>query len=840
MPNEPKNRAATEQEKYFSLSPTDEAQGIEAYTKALNWALNPENKQSNIALAGAYGSGKSSILRTYEKEKNLKFLYISLACFNEKKQEHNEKTDKKEDDGKGRHEIQDKHVPKKENEQENPDKKNASNSKKPVDEHTTKAQKDERAEELRLIELSILQQLFYRKSNEDLPHSRFRKIDNLSKRKWYSVVVPILSTLLLIGSLFYLLHPTGIAKVLDDFKEHWVIHTVGLAVVLLTIIVFSIHIHRLIKTGKIRHFKFSPAVKKGGIEAQLEIDPKNTHESILNKHLDEILYFFEATDYNVVVIEDLDRFERTDIFAKLRELNFLINEYEPIKNKGGVVFIYAICDHFFCDKEERTKFFDFIIPVMPVVSASNSDEKLQEALLDIEPTKPQEVKKKTELSAEEKQQLQKAINDLSPYIDDMRTLHNIVNEYNIYYELHIQKDPVNKKGLQPEKLFAMILYKNLYPDDYEKLQHNEGVLYNAIIKFRENKENKENEADTDILFDTPTVREEQKNLVLALLRNGYIDENYSDYVYGGELSKNDKLFLSSIANKKSPDKGFDHPLNNKKALMEKIQVEDFTQPYILNYDLVDYLLASARTDEHSWKVQRENIFSLMADKSENSIKFVNQFIARGESDIAQFLKEITLSWKDIAFDDAIWEDNRKDLQKKGLVSKESIEAYRNKDKKEGTEDVELTVKQGATSKKKGIQPKNAKPKESPKWDIMFDDTDLEDLEMVRVEGGTFWMGGSEEQGAESSDDEKPVHQVTLDSFSIGKYPVTQAQWTQIMGTNPSYFAQGRNYPVEMVSWHDAQEFCKLLNVITGKNYRLPTEAEWEYAARGGNNASSQT
>lgn len=84
------------------------------------------------------------------------------------------------------------------------------------------------------------------------------------------------------------------------------------------------------------------------------------------------------------------------------------------------------------------------------------------------------------------------------------------------------------------------------------------------------------------------------------------------------------------------------------------------------------------------------------------------------------------------------------------------------------------------------------------------------------------------------DDEKPVHSVTVSDFYIGKYEVTQAQWKAIMGDNPSYFKNcGGNCPVESVSWNDVQEFIKKLNAKTGKKYRLPTEAEWEYAARGG-------
>ena len=106
-------------------------------------------------------------------------------------------------------------------------------------------------------------------------------------------------------------------------------------------------------------------------------------------------------------------------------------------------------------------------------------------------------------------------------------------------------------------------------------------------------------------------------------------------------------------------------------------------------------------------------------------------------------------------------------------------------------------------------------------------------EMVLVEGGTFIMGCTEEQGGNCGDDEKPAHQVTVGSFFIGKHEVTQRQWKAVMNNNPSEF-KGDNLPVENVSWDDAQEFISLLNTLTGKNYRLPTEAEWEYAARGGN------
>ena len=106
------------------------------------------------------------------------------------------------------------------------------------------------------------------------------------------------------------------------------------------------------------------------------------------------------------------------------------------------------------------------------------------------------------------------------------------------------------------------------------------------------------------------------------------------------------------------------------------------------------------------------------------------------------------------------------------------------------------------------------------------------IDMVRVEAGTFTMGATPEM-KDPDDDEKPTHQVTLtNDYYIGKYEVTQALWQAVMGYNPSGF-KGDNLPVEYVSWDDCQEFISKLNSITGKTFRLPTEAEWEYAARGG-------
>ncbi|HAI74961.1 MAG TPA: formylglycine-generating enzyme family protein [Microscillaceae bacterium] len=112
------------------------------------------------------------------------------------------------------------------------------------------------------------------------------------------------------------------------------------------------------------------------------------------------------------------------------------------------------------------------------------------------------------------------------------------------------------------------------------------------------------------------------------------------------------------------------------------------------------------------------------------------------------------------------------------------------------------------------------------------------IDMVPVPGGSFMMGCSPNGLYNCWGDEQPLHRVSLSDFYISRYEITQAQWKAVMGENPSFFSQCEQCPVEMVSWEDCQVFIQKLNTLTGKSYRLPTEAEWEYAARGGQQSNT--
>lgn len=405
--------------KFHSLAPTDNAENSGIYLSALDWAIKEPNIR-NIAVTGNYGSGKSSILNTYQKKSKNKerFLNISLATFDQK--------DYQKDDN--------------------------------------------------LIEKSILQQLFYKEKINKTPFSRFKKINNLNSKLWLKIIAMIL----LIFSIIWIINPSIFSNVknfiADKFSYNFIFFNNWVDSILNLIIKSTFTIISVIMIIYILNILYKILVsisckltiRKYDMELEITSKDEQAKESIFNKYIDEIIYFFEVTKYDVVIFEDLDRLKNySGLFVKLREMNTLLNNSKIIK-KDKITFIYAVKDDVFPDDKERTKFFEFIIPVIPVINSNNSKDKLVEIIKDMP--------YKEELSNS------RFLDNITLYIDDMRLLNSIINEFNIYsQQINVKYDD--------KKLFAIILYKNLFPEDFSKLQNNDGILYKIINNKEENLKN---------------------------------------------------------------------------------------------------------------------------------------------------------------------------------------------------------------------------------------------------------------------------------------------------------------------------------------------------------------
>ncbi len=400
-----------------TLLPTRLTKDDASYTtmKDLDDALKCADSKNirNIALTGPFGSGKSSVLMTLMedfKDEHRVYLPISLATLQTNEEENG-------------------------NEKENNEKEN-----------------NQRVENLnRKIEYSILQQLIYREETKTVPNSRFRRIVHFSNKELRDYAIGAVITIIA----FLIVFEPSCAKVetlYNLFNLGYIWNTIfdilGACWLLYAIYVVFRYILKSYSNSKLNKLNLK--------DGEIEVVEDN---SIFNKHLDEILYFFQVTDYNVVIIEDLDRFGTSDIFLKLRELNQLINESKIVNRH--ITFVYAIKDDVFRD-EERTKFFDYITTVIPVINPSNSKDKL-----------------KCALKAKGFNENDIADDDLSEmafFIQDMRILTNIVNEYKQYRDKLCR----NNQQLNCTKMLAMIVYKNYYPQDFAKLHRREGKVYKCI------------------------------------------------------------------------------------------------------------------------------------------------------------------------------------------------------------------------------------------------------------------------------------------------------------------------------------------------------------------------
>ena len=691
------------------LTPINDIE-LKVYEDAINYVFENQDIK-NVAISGAYSAGKSSVLESYKKKHSeLKFLHISLAHFQSPDlEEETEYADQKDHEEKGR-----------------------------VKES--------------VLEGKILNQLIHQIPSDKIPQTNFRvkrKIKRSDIAK--STVIILMLVLMILYFVFFKSWGNYVLSLPDNILKTILSYTISQYSLLISGIILTILLGIVIY-GVVKIQKNKNVFRKLNFQGnEIEIF-EESNDSYFDKYLNEVLYLFENAEVDAIVFEDMDRFNVNSIFERLREVNTLVNirlQKDNNKkfrlniwlrkdNKKIIRFFYLLRDDIFVSKD-RTKFFDYIIPVVPVLDSSNSYDQFLDLL-----------KKGGILQLFDNNFLQ----GLSLYIDDMRLLKNIYNEFVIYY------NRINTTELDCNKMLAMITYKNLFPRDFSELQLNQGFVFTLfnkkdefiadeieeienqieeiqkkikclndehLISTRElsaaiadkylrgyNWESKDdnnlssfilgylngskreeyvrrkksledklagnisqledqiyeleekkntlrnqqlyeliNRNNINRIFSTTSTNEigvvrefkeikssEYFDLLKYLIRHGYIDETYSDYMtyfYENSLSRVDKIFLRSISDSRA--KEHTYRLKNPKLVVSRLKIVDFDQEEALNFDLFAYLL---KTPD---KVEYLNRFINQLKNTKN-YEFVGTFFDTRTA-LPELVRNLNIRWPEM-------------------------------------------------------------------------------------------------------------------------------------------------------------------------------------------------
>lgn len=390
----------------WPLYPTEDAGFIGEYANTLD-AVMADPFMQNIAVAGRYGAGKSSFLRTYFKLRKSNVLWISLASF-----------------------IASAKLPK-----------------------FGKQGYDDFA---RALGNSIVQQMFYTARQDEIPFSRFRRLTRAGVWRYLGVGLFVGCCLLLLCTVAGT--PSVFKQLLDNagfsvgYRETLFIVTSAGATAILAAALFVYDTYK----------RRGMSLCLGWGESKMAME-ENSRESVFNKYIDELIYYFQVLHYDAVVFEDIDRFDDPLVFTRLREINQLLNNTRQIAvNHKPIRFIYAVRDDVFAGRV-RTKFFDYILSVVPIINAGNSDRQFWERLNAIFGgdwcSEPYQI----------------LVRDVSPFVSDMRLLNNIFNEFAV----HRKTLPESLRG---ECLLAMIVFKNFFPKEYNRIHDNAGLMQRLICQ----------------------------------------------------------------------------------------------------------------------------------------------------------------------------------------------------------------------------------------------------------------------------------------------------------------------------------------------------------------------
>lgn len=700
---------------------------LKIYDDSLNFVF-ANNDIKNVAISGAYSAGKSSVIETYKSaHSDIRFLHISLAHFESTKQDSNDYTGCSET----------------------------------------------------VLEGKILNQLIHQIDPEKIPQTHFKVKQKISTGKIIKNTAIITAFLILAA---YIVGFNNWSQFVSTLSQSWLKNllawTTNSALLLLSGVlctaILGLAVYSIIEVQNNKNIFRKVNLQGNEIEIFEEKD-----ESYFDKYLNEVLYLFENSAADVIVFEDMDRYNVIQIFEKLREINSLVNN----RGKKVIRFFYLLRDDIFVSRD-RAKFFDFIVPVVPVIDGSNSYDQF------IEHFKQGGI---FEIFNEN------FLHGLSLYVDDMRILKNIYNEFVIYYN-RIQSTELNSN-----KLLAIITYKNIFPRDFSDLQLGMGFVHTLfenkpdfikqeiqnmdmrIQKIEEDirltnselldsvdeldaaflkanqyilevagknessyktrsqlvkaiKENpnsvyfyslsngrsqinmtsefeqllqnpeyiKRKEAierksgnqierlkaeiqrlqkqksiiqnnrlreiitkeNIDTIFSvvfTNEIGEENKfkeikaspyfPLIKYLLRNGYIDETYPDYMtyfYENSLSRIDKIFLRSVTDE--TPKEYSYSLKNPQLVLSRLLVVHFDHEEILNFDLLCHLL---KTKHSNTTYLTRFLQQLIGTKN---YKFIGEFLGtQRKTDL--FIESINNLWSGI-FKNILTESDFNDAQKK--------------------------------------------------------------------------------------------------------------------------------------------------------------------------------
>jgi len=659
---------------FQKLTPINDVE-LNIYDHALDFIFKNDDVK-NIAISGAYSAGKSSVLETYKKKhSNIKFLHISLAHFKSPMEKEDEEAEIKES----------------------------------------------------VLEGKILNQLIHQINSDKIPQTNFKIKRQLDNKKIIQNVVLIMITIVMI---LHLTMFNSWQAFVNSISINWFIWLKN--ILLLTaysetrifsgtilFILFGVIWGKIIKIQKNKNI-----LKKISLQGnEIEIFEEN-EDSYFDKYLNEVLYLFENSDADVIVFEDMDRYNVNQIFQRLREVNTLVNNQLKKENKNPLRFFYLLRDDIFISKD-RTKFFDYIMPVVPVIDSSNSYDQF---IAHFKAGGIFELFK------------QNFLQDVSLYVDDMRILKNIYNEFVVY------NNRINTTEQDYNKLLALIIYKNIFPRDFSDLQLNKGFIYTLFAKkegfISDEKNNINKKIDTlnekidkaqkeilrsdeelsmvyskkieelgyyrhkekeilneewderkeavknkevenierikqdifnlqeelemlknkklcniisrnniDNIFKTTYINEigverdfnEIKetpyfDLIKYLIRNGYIDESYADYMtyfYENSLSRIDKTFLRSVSDKKA--KEYTYELKSPRMVIDRLSDVSFDEEEILNFDLFCFLLT---TPEYDMQLHR----FLLQLKNTKNFKFIQGFFI-SEREIQQLVFKLNNQWQ---------------------------------------------------------------------------------------------------------------------------------------------------------------------------------------------------